>query len=261
MKKPNKDAILLAKIKDIIKQDEENSTYGVQRMKEGLLFHHNAHVGTRRLRRIMAEHGYLQITKRKPNGLTKADKKANKSDDLIKRDFTATEPNSKVVTDITEVPAKDGKLYISAAFDCYDQTVLGLSMGTTMKTELVTVMVNQMVHRHGAPVILHSDRGSQYTSYAYREVLKKHGIRQSMNSAGGRCHDNAKCESMWARFKEEKMYHMDTKQYTANELKAIIFRYFMSYWNNRRICSAIGGIPPAYKRKLYLDNLMQQSAA
>ncbi len=97
--------------------------------------------------------------------------------------------------------------------------------------------------------ILHSDRGSQYTSEKYREVLKHVGFVQSMNSAGGRCHDNARCESMWARMKEELFYSRNRKSedYTVAELKTMIWRYYMSYWNNRRICSANGGLPPAVK--------------
>jgi len=74
-----------------------------------------------------------------------------------------------------------------------------------------------------------------------------------MNSAGGRCHDNARCESMWARMKEKLFYSRKRKSedHTVEELKTMIWRYFMSYWNNRRICSAIGGMPPAEKRRRY----------
>ena len=87
-----------------------------------------------------------------------------------------------------------------------------------------------------------------------RETLSRYGIVQSMNSAGGRCHDNARCESMWARMKEELFYcRGGSEQYTIEELKHIIWVYYMSYWNNRRICSSIGGIPPAVKRKRYYE--------
>ena len=80
----------------------------------------------------------------------------------------------------------------------------------------------------------------------------RYGIVQSMNSAGGRCHDNARCESMWARMKEELFYcRGGSEGYTVEELKHIIWVYYMSYWNNRRICSSIGGIPPAVKRKRF----------
>ena len=104
--------------------------------------------------------------------------------------------------------------------------------------------------------VIHSDRGTQYTSEVYRQAIQKYHIQQSMNSAGGRCHDNARCESMWARMKTELLYdRYDTSQMTVEELKALIWRYFLSYWNNRRICSANGGVPPAVKRRQYYETL------
>lgn len=68
-----------------------------------------------------------------------------------------------------------------------------------------------------------------------------------------RCHDNARCESMWARMKEELFYSRNrkTEDYSVSELKSMVWRYFMSYWNNRRICSANGGLPPMLKRKQF----------
>ena len=72
--------------------------------------------------------------------------------------------------------------------------------------------------------ILHSDRGSQYTSQLYRKAVQDYGIQQSMNSAGGRCHDNARCESMWARMKSELLYgRYDTQKMTTEELKVLIW--------------------------------------
>ena len=86
--------------------------------------------------------------------------------------------------------------------------------------------------------------------------INKYGILQSMNSASGRCHDNARCESMWARFKEELLYgRYDTTSMTVEQLKTLIWRYFISYWNDRRICSANGGLPPMVKRQQYYASL------
>jgi transposase InsO family protein len=77
-----------------------------------------------------------------------------------------------------------------------------------------------------------------------------------MNSAGGRCHDNAKCECLWGRFKDELLYNRyDTEKMSIIDVKSLIWRYFMSYWNNRRICSANGGLPPMIKRKRYYEGL------
>ena len=262
----NKDAVwkyqpLADAMMDICMEDECNDTYGRIRMYQALQLKQpeGVHIPSERtVYRVMDEIGISHRPKRKPNGITKADKKARKSDDLIKRDFTAEKPLEKCVTDMTEIKASDGKLYISAIFDCYDLTVLGLAMDTNMKASLCEKTLENAVNAHpklrGA--ILHSDRGSQYTSELYHKAIDKYGIRQSMNSAGGRCHDNARCESMWARFKEELLYgRYDTTTMTVEQLKTLIWRYFISYWNNRRICSANGGLPPMVKRQRYYDSL------
>lgn len=152
--------------------------------------------------------GITHRPNRKPNGITKADREARKSDDLLKRNFKADKPFSKCVTDITKVKAKNGKLYVSAIFDCYDLTAVGLSMDDNMRAELCAATVANTAAAypefHGA--VLHSDRRSGYTSASYRAALSEYGVKQSMNSAGGRCNDNARCESMWARMKNELFY-------------------------------------------------------
>ena len=109
--------------------------------------------------------------------------------------------------------------------------------------------------------VIHSDRGSQYTSDLYRKTIKKYSIIQSMNSSGGRCHDNARCESMWARMKEELFYSRNRKStlFSVEELKIMIWRYFISYWNNRRICSSNNWLPPMFKRKLYYNSFAKAS--
>ena len=131
-------------------------------------------------------------------------------------------------------------------------------MDTNMKAPLCVETLDNAIKAYpqlkGA--IVHSDRGTQYTSEAYRKAISKYGIIQSMNSDGGRCHDNAHCESMWARMKSELLYdRYDTEKMLVEDVKALIWRYFISYWNNRRICSSNGGLPPAVKRKQYYDAL------
>ena len=93
-------------------------------------------------------------------------------------------------------------------FDCFDLTVLGLAMDTNMKAQLCVRTLRGAVAAYPAlrGAVIHSDQGSQYTSSAYRAAVEQYGIRQSMNSDGGRCHDNARCESMWARMKSELFY-------------------------------------------------------
>ena len=79
-----------------------------------------------------------------------------------------------------------------------------------------------------------------------------------MNSAGGRWHDNARCESMWGRMKSELLYERyDIEEMTTDERRTIIWRYFIGCWNNRRICSANDGLPPMVKRQQYEDSVKE----
>lgn len=248
---------------DICSEDECNDTYGRIRMYQALQPKQpeGAHIpGEGAVYRAMEEIGLNHKPKRKPNGITKADKEARKPDDLIRRDFTAQKPLEKCVTDMTGIKASDGKLYVSAIFGCYGLAVLGLAMDTNMKAALCEQTLDNACKAYpmlrGA--VLHSGRGTQYTSELYRKAINKYGIHQGMNSAGGRCHGNARCESMWARFKEELLYgRYDTTSMTVEQLKTLIWRYFISYWNNRRTCSANGGLPPMVKRQQYYASLQE----
>lgn len=262
--KPWKYEPLVEEMMKIHNEDTYNDTYGRERMYIALKMKSQAgkisiHIPSEStVRKVMEQIGLIHKSNRKPNGITKADREARKSDDLLKRDFYADKPLEKAVTDITELKAKNGKLYVSAIFDCYDLMPLGLAIEDNMRATLCCHTVDNAKKAYPAITgcIIHSDRGSQYTSAEYRETLQKFGIIQSMNSAGGRCHDNARCESMWARMKEEVFYSRGDKpeNYTMEELKTIIWRYYMGYWANRRICTANGGLPPAVKRKLYYES-------
>jgi len=267
LEKPYKYDILLAEITQIIAEDECNDTYGSMRIWEALHYKKSLKNGEfpdipheRTVYRIMQRHGLIHAVKHKPNGITKADKEAQKSDDLIKRDFTAKKPLTKAITDITELPTADGKLYISGIFDCYDLMPIGLAMADNMRAELCEKTIESVAMKYGKTaikgLIAHSDRGSQYTSELYRNAIRKYEIQQSMNSAAGKCHDNARCESIWGRMKEELIYgRYDTKKMNMEAVKSLVWRYFMGYWSNRRICSAIGGVPPAVKRQRYYESL------
>ena len=178
---------------EILAEDEYNDTYGRVRMYQALSLKQpeNADIPSERtVYRIMEKLGISHHPKRKPNGITKADREAGKFEDLLKRDFRSKEPLTKCVTDITEIKASDGKLYVSAVFDCFDSSVIGLAMDTNMKAPLCVQTLENTAKTYPGirGAIIHSDRGSQYTSRLYREAIKKYGIQQSMNSAGGRCH-------------------------------------------------------------------------
>lgn len=118
--------------------------------------------GERTVYRIMEKIGLSHRPKRRPNGITKADREARKPDDLLKRDFTSAEPLKKCVTDITEIKAKDKKIYASALFDCFDAAVLGLAMDTNMKTSLCVRTLENAICLYPAlrGAVIHSDGGT-----------------------------------------------------------------------------------------------------
>ena len=130
--KPGKDEVLSAAIKEIIDEHPLNDNYGVPRVQLALE-QRDIKAGKRRITRIMRENGWLHTKNRRPQGLTKVDPQAMITENLIKQDFTADAPYCKLLTDITQIQCKDGKLYISPILDCYNGEILSLEMRNNMK--------------------------------------------------------------------------------------------------------------------------------
>jgi len=254
LEKPPKHAALLAEIEGIIGEDEFNDTYGKERLHDALVLR-GWTISPSTVYRVCRANKLL-AKKNNPIGLTKADKEAYKNDDLLKGDFEADAPNEKFISDITQLPTKDGKLYISPVFDCFDALCVGISMDSNMKTPLVVRSLHSAISRYNIhDAKFHTDRGSQYTSNEFREFIASTSITQSMSYAGSSCFGNARCESFFARFKEEAIYkRYKTELMSMEDVKSLVFRYFMGYWNNRRINHAIGGMPPIEKRRRYFKS-------
>ena len=114
------------------------------------------------LYRICRDNGLLQKRPKKSIGTTKADPAAVKSKNLIAGDFTADKPNEKWLGDLTEIPCRNGKLYMSAILDCFDGTIVGLSIEDNMRKEMVAESLKRAFSCHGSSgLIFHSDKGSQ----------------------------------------------------------------------------------------------------
>ena len=199
--------LLSAAIKDILNEHPDNSNYGVNRIQIALM-QAGIEVSRRTIYRAMKESGLLH-RRRRPHGITKATTEIQDKENIIKRDFSAEAPMKKLLTDITEIQCLDGKLYVSPVMDCFSGEIVALEMRDNMKKELCIDTVRQL--KANCPnlkgAILHSDRGSQYTSEAFREELKKNGMIQSL-SGTGHCFDNARMESFFATLKKEKIYQI-----------------------------------------------------
>ena len=241
---------LLAQMHEILDEDEENKNYGVRRMQIAL-----EQRGIKRslstVRRVMARGNLLHEDRRSPDGLTKADKKAMRPQNIIKQDFSAQEPLRKLLTDITQIPCKDGKLYVSPLFDCYNGEIISLAMDTNMKKELCIKTITEAYKNFDiqSGAIIHSDSGSQYTSGEYKKTLGQLHAVQSMSGVG-KCWDNARMESWFATLKKEKIYQLDTTKLTVEEVKTIVWRYTFAYYNTKRVTTVNpDGLPPLVYRK------------
>lgn len=153
-------------------------------------------------------------------------------------------PNQVWVTDITYVPLPNGRwAYVAAVMDLFSRVILGWAIDTTLETSLVIrAMTLALARRRPAPgLIVHSDRGVQYASGPFRELLSQHGLIPSM-SRRGNCYDNAAMESFWSTFKMERLFRRPPAD--PRELHRSTFEYIEAFYNTRRQHSSLGYISP-----------------
>lgn len=248
--KPTARELLSVEIKAILDEHPDNDNYGVKRMVTALA-QKGIHISPRTVYRAMSEMGILH-RRRTPRGITKATTEIQEQENLIKRDFKAERPLEKLLSDITEIQCYDGKLYVSAVLDCFNGEILSVAMDSNMKKELCIRTVRELELQYGKRLngaIFHSDRGSQYTSEAFRSSLKEAGLIQSL-SGTGHCFDNARMESFFATLKKEKIYRISAYKMTREQVKSIIFRYIFVYYNRIRVTSVnpMGMSPVAYRQ-------------
>ena len=161
----------------------------------------------------------------------------------LERHFTATKPNQKWVTDVTEFKAKDGnKVYLSPILDLFNNEIVSYTLSYSPNWAQVEKMLKLAVKRldktRGS--ILHSDQGWQYQMAAYRQILAEHGIIQSM-SRKGNCLDNAAMESFFGRLKTECFYG---REFNTREEIVNAVRDYLDYYNHRRIQLKLKGLSP-----------------
>ena len=168
---------------------------------------------------------------------------------LLDRDFTATAPNQKWAGDITYLYTSEGWLYLAVIIGLYSRSVIGWSLAPRMQSSLVCDALKMAMFRRGFPknVIVHSDRGSQYCSNAYRKLLDNHQLKQSM-SRKGNCWNNACVESFFHSLKVESLH--DEPLRNREEMRQAIFEYIDVDYNLTRRHSAIGYLSPTQFEQL-----------
>ena len=176
---------------------------------------------------------------------------------LTQDDLVISYANQVWYSDITQIRTQEGWLYLAAVMDAYSKRIVGYAMAEHMRTDLV-IQALRMARKQRRPssgLIHHSDRGSQYTSYAYRRELTVNGFRASFTQAGA-CLDNAYIESFFATLKKELVY--DLIFGTREEAKAIIFEYINAFYNNQRLHSSLDYQSPA---KFETNHMLEKLAA
>ena len=223
--------------------------YGYRRIYKALVADHCYTGSKERIRRRMIIKGLKAKQYKAFKVTTDSDHDLLISPNILNRKFDATKPNQKWVGDITYINTAQGWLYLATVIDLYSRKVVGWSMSRNMKASLVCNALNMALVNRGYPegVLFHSDRGSQYCSYAFRDILDEYQFVQSM-SRKGNCWDNAVAESFFKSLKTEATDDIEFN--TIEEAKRVVFDYIEVYYNRQRMHSSIQyQIPAEYEAK------------
>jgi putative transposase len=219
---------------------DSRGTYGSPRVHAELTLGLGLSVNRKRVERLMREAGIQGLYRRRRSWTTVRDPAAEPAPDLVNRHFTVDAPDRLWITDITEHPTEEGKVYCAAVMDAYSRLIIGWSIDKHMRTELVTDALGMAIMRRkpeNDTTILHSDHGSQYTSWAFGQRLRTVGLLASMGTVGD-CYDNAMMESFWGTLQLEILDRQPWK--TRDELANAIFEWIECWYNPKRRHSSIG---------------------
>jgi transposase InsO family protein len=225
-------------------------TYGPERLAHDLA-EHGIQVGICRIKRIRKKLGLRCKQKRKFRATTDSRHTLPVAENLLGQQFKVCEPNTVWVSDITYVPTDEGWLYLAGHKDLFTGEIVGYAMGERLTRNLVSQSLFQAVaaKRPAKGLMHHSDRGSQYCSQEYRNLLGQFGLQASM-SGKGNCFDNAPMESFWGTLKQELVHH---RHYSSRqEAMRDITEYIEIFYNRQRRQAKLGYLAPAvYVQKYY----------
>ncbi|HHP0302313.1 IS3 family transposase [Acinetobacter baumannii] len=226
--------------------------YGSRRIQRALLAE-GICVGRYKVRRIMRKQGLVTTWRRKFIKTTNSRHNMKVAENILNQKFNPTEPNKVWVADITYIRTARGWLYLAAVMDLYSRKIVGYSLSHRMTADLVCTALQVAIHTRQPPkgLIMHTDRGSQYCSVQYQDLLSQYGLHCSM-SHKGLCYDNAVMERFFLNLKMERVWQ---KHYT-NHQEAIrdVSHYITVFYNQIRLHSTLGYLSPNnYEQKV--DNI------
>lgn len=222
--------------------NQSRKSYGTRRIQKALA-KSGRFISRRRIKRLMKEQGLICKTRRKFKVTTDSKHCLPIAENLLNRNFSPERANQVYAGDITYIPTQEGWLYLAVVIDLFSRQVVGWSMSSSMKAELVNdAMLMALWKRKPMRGLLwHTDRGSQYASDSHRALLKDHGVIQSM-SRKGNCWDNAVSESFFHTLKVELIHQK--KFETREQAKQEIFEYIEVFYNRLRMHSANDYLSP-----------------
>lgn len=225
--------------------EASNETYGSPRVHAELLLDHGVRVSSKRVARLMRQHGFRSVwAERRRRSTTKADG-SKPAFDLVDRDFAVDGPDELWVADFSQVVTFSGPAYIAVVEDAWSRHCLGHAVRATKTVDMVLAALEMAIWRRGemqaAGAIHHSDRGSQYTSFAFSRRLVEAGLQPSMGSVGDAL-DNAMCESLIGTLKVERL---DRSAYrSVDDVATDVFDWIETWYNRRRRHTSLGMISP-----------------
>jgi len=236
------DAALCKEITDVFEASRE--TYGSPRVHRALV-EKGIVASKHRVERLMRCLDLRPRLRREGRSTTQSNPTHAVAGNVLARDFTASRPDERWVTDITYAMTEEGACYIAAILDLYSRRVVGWALSTSLSTELPLVALDNAIQRRrpAEGLLHHSDRGCQYTSNDYRERLAELGVTVSM-SRKGNCWDNAVAESFFATLKTELVVYRHHWR-GLNELREALFDYVEVFYNRKRLHSSLGYKTPA----------------
>jgi len=211
---------------------ESRGVYGARKVHRELLRLGEA-CGRHRVARLMRQDGLKGCPKRRFRRLAGTAPSHPIAANLLQQDFTAKRANERWAADITFIATRQGWLYLAVVMDLYSRRIVGWAMDREVGRQLVIAALTMALgyRQPVGPLLHHSDRGPQYTSDDFRELLARHRIRCSMSGRGS-CYDNAPVESFFSLLKRERIRRQTYR--TRDEAKADVFDYIERFYNRRR---------------------------
>jgi len=200
-----------------------------------------------KVRKIMRENGLYPVVTRKYRPTKKGRVDGRYFENKLKQEFVAETPNSVWMGDITYIKTKIGFVYLAAVIDLYNREVIGYSISKEIDTELVKTALGNAIMKNGLSegLMFHSDRGCQYSSKSFQNMLEMYGIDGSMGRPA--CpYDNACVESFFGSAKRECIYRKEYDDIDA--VRKDMFEYIELFYNRKRIHAALGYLSPVEYR-------------